>query len=765
MSSEWLSLVLFGASIFIYATWAGRHKLWFSAILIVLAVFIILNGTLFASNYFTGDGINDAVLYTLTNSMTGAGVSKYILPGVGLIVGLTALFCALAWVLRVRKHVRYSRRFSALAMLLALGSINTTPAYQQVSKLIRSQLAEGSSDFADYYRVPAKTMKDSPPNLVWIYVESLERTYLNNDAFPDLAPELNQARSTAIDFSQTQQLPGTEYTIAGMVASQCGIPLFAPFDGNVSGSMSTFYPRSVCLGDILKANGYENHFVQGANLSFAGKDLFLKSHGFDHLYGLNELKTMVDDPDYRNEWGWYDDTVLDEVYQQYVALSKADKRFSLFTLTVDTHHPDGFLSRSCQRRSYEFEGKDNKSFSAVACSQEHVARLINRIKASPWFKNTVIVVSSDHLAMNNTAFKYLNQHERNNLFFVIRGDEPDVTTSDEKRSTLDNGATVLDIMGGDHAIGLGRSSLSETSLSSAMPELKARINAWKPDIIKLWNFPKSISDYQVDTQNNTFQFAKNSYKLPLLLKVTSEHVEPKFDGYITDPLKKQLSKFSLNDKFVWIDSCYKMGNVWRDDLKTDLGLCVANGNLGSTPVITKLPFGSSKGRVSFDKLLPSEATAFDATIAKLKVADTEISYPSDTFIFQLPGKPENVKSVSGLSMTEAWGRWSDARLAPAVTLTWQQPLPPTFELVLTAKALGDNVGKPVSVKVGNSEQWISLDHDETTVTLQFSNPEHADAVVITPPAPEDSTLGGIEGGPLRKLGVGLVKLQIHPINQ
>lgn len=97
-----------------------------------------------------------------------------------------------------------------------------------------------------------------------------------------------------------------------MVASQCGIPLFAPFEGNASASVSSFFPQNICLGDILKNSGYENYFVQGANLRFAGKDVFLKSHGFDYLYGAEELKTTVADPAYRNDWGFYDDTVLDE---------------------------------------------------------------------------------------------------------------------------------------------------------------------------------------------------------------------------------------------------------------------------------------------------------------------------------------------------------------------------------------------------------------------------------------------------------------------
>jgi phosphoglycerol transferase len=60
-----------------------------------------------------------------------------------------------------------------------------------------------------------------------------------------------------------------------MVASQCGIPLFAPFEGNASASVSSFFPQNTCLGDILKNSGYQNYFVQGANLRFAGKDVFL----------------------------------------------------------------------------------------------------------------------------------------------------------------------------------------------------------------------------------------------------------------------------------------------------------------------------------------------------------------------------------------------------------------------------------------------------------------------------------------------------------
>lgn len=50
---------------------------------------------------------------------------------------------------------------------------------------------------------------------------------------------------------------------------------------------------------------------------------------------------MVADPSYRNDWGFYDDTVLDEAWKKFEALSRSGQRFSLFTLTVDTHHRTG----------------------------------------------------------------------------------------------------------------------------------------------------------------------------------------------------------------------------------------------------------------------------------------------------------------------------------------------------------------------------------------------------------------------------------------
>ncbi|MCT4701648.1 phosphatidylglycerol--membrane-oligosaccharide glycerophosphotransferase [Enterobacteriaceae bacterium H20N1] len=759
--SELLSIVLFVAAIAVYAVKAGRNIWWFGSILLILTLYIILNVTLVASNYFTGDGINDAVLYTLTSSLTGAGIGKYILPGLGVLAGLVVIFGLLTWILRRRKNHPHHFGYSLLAVVLALACVDASSAFRQVVDLVKTQTRNGESDFDAYYKVPHGVINNPKLNLVYIYGESLERTYFQPELFPDLAPELTGLKDSGLDFSHTGQLPGTGYTIAGMVSSQCGIPLFAPFEGNSSASVSSIFPKNVCLGDILKASGYENYFMQGADLRFGGKDVFLQSHGFDHMYGAQELKTMVADPSYKNNWGYYDDTVLDEVYEKFIELSKANKRFSLFTLTVDTHHPDGFISKTCNRRSYTFDGKVNQSFSAVACSQEHVAALIEKIKASPYFKNTVIVVSSDHLAMNNTAYTYLNKQERDNLFFIIRGDKPEAKLIPVKRSTMDNGATVLDILGGDNYIGLGRSSISGESLSSVFLNIKDKILEWKPDVIDLWNFPKTITEYTIEREKNTFSFSGAHFKMPLLLRISEDKIEPLPESEYSAPLRYQLAGFSVKDKFIWVDRCFKMARLWEPKLALSTGLCVSQGQLGGKPSVHLVEAQIDKQKVKFaDELLDKDR--FNHNVATLRIDENAIRYQADSFIFSVPGAPLNVKQFTGISRPEDWGRWSNANLAPEVKIEYAEPLPEKFDLVITAKAFGPNAGKPVPVKVGNQQQTLTLGAELSTTTLHFDNPERSNTLEIIPPEPQLSNEGNILGHEPRKLGIGMENIKVVP---
>jgi phosphoglycerol transferase len=64
---------------------------------------------------------------------------------------------------------------------------------------VKSQSRDGDPDFVAYYKEPSKTIASPKLNLVYIYGESLERTYFDNDAFPNLTPELGALKNEGLD--------------------------------------------------------------------------------------------------------------------------------------------------------------------------------------------------------------------------------------------------------------------------------------------------------------------------------------------------------------------------------------------------------------------------------------------------------------------------------------------------------------------------------------------------------------------------------------
>ena len=153
-------------------------------------------------------------------------------------------------------------------------------------------------------------------------------------------------------------------------------------------------------------------------------------------------------------------------------------------------------------------------------------------------------------------------------------------------------------------------------------------------------------------------------------------------------------------------------------------------------------------------------TRYNGNVDTLKVVDNDIRYKADSFIFNVAGAPEEVKQFSGISRPEGWGRWSNAQLGNEVKIEYQHPLPKKFDLVITAKAFGQNADKPIPVRVGNSEQTLTLGHDVTTTTLHFDNPTQASTLVIVPPAPESTNEGNILGHSPRQLGIGMVEIKV-----
>lgn len=766
--NSYLHFVLFFTGLILYLRTAGQKRCWRYMMMAGSLFYLLLNILYFGCNYFTGTGINRAAVHTLTDNLTGAGIDQYLLPAGGLAACMIFSIVLLGWLFR-RATVQAGRKiFMVVAMLFILTAIALMPATTQLVDIASSQYRRTHSDFPQYLIKPAPRIDKPVYNLVYIYAESLERTLFDENKFPQLVPDLNNIRKSSLDFSDTRQLPGTDFTIGGIVASQCGIPFFSPMDRNFSDNLRSFFPSLVCLGDILKNSGYENYFYQGADLRFASKAAFFNTHGFQHVAGLQEQKPALADQTYLNDWGLYDDTTLNTVWEKYQTLAAQNKPFALFALTVDTHPPVGSIARSCQQKRWQ-DGKD-EAFNAVLCSQENIATLINNIKASPGFKNTLIVVSSDHLAMEPIGGHIeQKQPQRENLFFILRGDRPRTEIIARPRNTMDNGATVLELLGGDNAIGLGRSTLSRPSLSATHVALETRLLDWEPDIIRLWSGdPQKIGQLIINQQKNSVSLAEFTYALPVLFKVTEESVQPYLPGTYNAPLSKYLAHFDAQDRFVWIDNCFRIARLGKPELATARQLCLAEGTLGSAVSVRKIPTPVYHARVAFPQH-DDERVDFYQRVKNLNQTPDSVRYPADRIMFDIEGFPQQVKAVRGISWQEPWGRWSNANIEPAVTVVYKQPLPDAFDLTLVARASAANVGKNIIVRAGKETRTLVFGSEVSTQTVHFSATGKPKELIITPPdsEPVDEEGRGITLAETlqRRLGIGLVELKISPAQE
>lgn len=546
--------------------------------LMLLAAFLV-------SDYFTAEGINEAAIYHLRYGLEGAGFAEY--RGLIIIAILSValfLFAIFWWILRrprssgKESHIRHPWA-NSMPLILVSGALLANPATSDLYHLLKKKPTQ-SGEFDRYYTKPyLLTTTEAGKNLVMIYAESLERTYFDESRFPGLIKGLRELESRSIHFTHIGQAKGTGWTIAGMVASQCGIPLFSPSDGNSMSGMDKFLPSATCLGDLLQKRGYHLTYFGGANIEFAGKRNFYESHQFDEIRGRRELLPDIPDKSYQSGWGLFDDDLFNLAYRRFEELSKTGDRFGLFMLTLDTHHPDGHPSKSCE--AVRYRDGTNPILNAVACSDYLISAFVDRIQRSKFRDNTVIVIASDHLAMRNTAYDLLTSGPRNNMFMIIDPAHVQHSAIATPGSTLDIGTTVLPFLGYKGQIGLGHDLVGASPQAVAdIQYIQNHLDAWQQPVIKLWAFPVLKETMEINTATHTVNLDGRPFKYPCLIEINHQMettIRFQFDIPAEEQNLSRLAQGIKSDRpYVLIDKCGNIGHP-----ASDQEYCMVTGKAGN----------------------------------------------------------------------------------------------------------------------------------------------------------------------------------------
>ena len=256
-------------------------------------------------------------------------------------------------------------------------------------------------------------------NLIYIFVESLEMSSIsttNGGLMPEsFIPNLEQIALNNTNFSNTKklggamQVDGVGWTVAGMVAQTSGIPLKVQVQGNHYDEYSSFLPGAYSIGQILEKNNYHNYIMLGSEAEFGGRDKYFKEHGNYKILDYKWAKKEKLIPkDYYKWWGYEDSKLFNFARKELIEISKNKEPFNFTILTADTHFPSGYVDEIC-KKELPFNHRYANSF---YCTDKLISEFINWLKEQDFYKNTVIIISGDHLVMQSDIYSTLNFKKR-----------------------------------------------------------------------------------------------------------------------------------------------------------------------------------------------------------------------------------------------------------------------------------------------------------------------------------------------------------------
>ncbi|MCP4325422.1 MAG: sulfatase-like hydrolase/transferase [Alteromonadales bacterium] len=488
----------------------------------------LLNSAYFFSFFLQNQGFNDAFFYHLKPDALFAGVGEYFY----LIIfecfhWLLLIGCAIKIALRSPTSLPFNIRLNYLIPVSLIVIYTFHPIYSlqnyALAKLMGNSAfqaqAESIIDDLSGSNVTLTTGKNKP-NIVFIYLESVEQAYFDNEAFPELLPELSKIKAKSINFTGLEQANKTSWTIAGMVSSQCGYPLVAAYKevgANTAAITEEFMINARCHGDLLKENNYWLAYMSGDDHRFAGVGKFYNTHNYDDISDRHKLASQLSDSSYTHGWGLYDDSLFESSYKKFTELSAKNKPFSLTMTTIDTHHPTGHPSKSCQ--PYPLE--DITMLDAVYCTDQLASAYINKIRQSQYSDNTVIVVMNDHLAMRNDLWDRLTSYKsKRNMTFFVNFPDGRKETITSKGTHFDVMPTLYELLGFEVSgqFGFGRSLINQDGyLHHKAGDIAVVKNDLLQDYVSsLWAQKKVIldkTDITISGAGRDLEFAGTKYNI------------------------------------------------------------------------------------------------------------------------------------------------------------------------------------------------------------------------------------------------------------
>lgn len=339
------------------------------------------------------------------------------------------------------------------------------------------------------------TTQMSKLNVVVIILESFSKEFIGffnqhreNGTYKGYTPFLDSllqhSRSYQYSFANGRKSIDALPSVIASIPSM-GVPyVLTPYSGN----------RINSLGSLLGKEGYESAFFHGAPNGSMGFEAFMNVAGINKYFGMTEYGN---DEDFDNWWG-----IWDEKFMGFVAdeQNKLKEPFCSIFFSVSSHHP--YIIPEIYES--KFKGGKIPILKCIQYTDNALRKYFQKISKAPWFKNTLFVISADHVS-SHVLFD--DGRAAPGMFSIpVFFYRPDGSLSGKDETTIvqqvDVMPTVLGYLNYNKPyVAFGRDLLNDTTQSYAWNYEAGVYQFYQKDYLLQFDGKKSIALYKFREDN------------------------------------------------------------------------------------------------------------------------------------------------------------------------------------------------------------------------------------------------------------------------
>jgi hypothetical protein len=243
---------------------------------------------------------------------------------------------------------------------------------------------------------------DDPANVVLIFVEGLDRRFLNRtidvsaDSMQSLAPGMPSGQSIRLtpflDRLKDESLYFENFfsngvaTTRGLLSTFCS---FYPRQGTAA--IKTRYEQDyLCLPSLLRKGGIRTEMVISLDSDIPGIRSFMERNGLDRFYGESDFPANAE----RLGVGLTDGALFGFMRTRIEALQTSGEPFFLATLTSSTHHPFTVPLQHPEVRALQHHR--DRYVPALRYFDLEFERFFTGLQRDGLLHNTIVFVLGDH---------------------------------------------------------------------------------------------------------------------------------------------------------------------------------------------------------------------------------------------------------------------------------------------------------------------------------------------------------------------------------